>query len=818
MTTARHARQPCSDSLDDALPASTDWVLAYEGFDAGQEALREALCTLGNGYVATRGAAPESSADDVHYPGTYLAGGYDRLTTSIAGREVTNEDLVNIPNWLVLRYRIGRGRWLETRSLVEAHQELDLRRGVLTRRLRFRDRAGRLTRVTQRRFISMRDPHFAGLETTFVAENWSGPLTVRSGLDGGVVNGGVARYRALRGDHLEPPELEVIDRETVLLATRTRGSRVRVAEAARTRVCRDGSVIDGSRRRVVRDAGQIGDELRVELAEGVPLTVEKVVAIHTSRDNAAYEPAIDATETIRQAPGFDELLGRHVLAWARLWRRFDIRIAGPERAQVILRLHIFHLLQVVSENTVDLDVGVPARGLHGEAYRGHIFWDELFILPFLNVRLPVLSRALLSYRYRRLTAAREAAAEAGFRGAMYPWQSGSSGREESQTLHLNPRSGRWLPDNSHLQRHIAIAIAYNVWLYWETTGDLEFLRFRGAPMILEIARFLADLATYDRVKDRFEIRGVMGPDEYHDAYPNADTPGIDNNAYTNVMSTWVMQRAIGLIDLLPEHHGEELLEDLQLGPGELERWEHISRRMFVPFHDGVISQFEGYEKLRELDWDDYRRRYGDIQRLDRILEAEGDTPNRYRASKQADVLMLFYLLSSDELTALLDRLGYAFDPVRDPRRTIEYYLARTSNGSTLSRLVSAWVVARLDRERSWTFFLDALESDVGDTQGGSTAEGIHLGAMAGTVDFVQRGFTGLEMRDGVLRLDPRLPDEMPSLGMSLHYRGHRLEIEIDRQRLHVRARPGPAAPIDVVLCGTPTTLHAGDSVEVDVLV
>ena len=159
---------------------------------------------------------------------------------------------------------------------------------------------------------------------------------------------------------------------------------------------------------------------------------------------------------------------------------------------MILRLHIFHLLQTVSPNTVDMDAGVPARGLHGEAYRGHIFWDELFILPYLNFHFPEISRELLLYRYRRLGAARRLAREAGHRGAMYPWQSGSDGREESQVLHLNPRSGRWTPDNTALQRHVSLAIAYNVWRYWQTTEDRGVMAAHCTEMLVEIARFWAE--------------------------------------------------------------------------------------------------------------------------------------------------------------------------------------------------------------------------------------------------------------------------------------------------------------------------------------
>jgi alpha,alpha-trehalase len=427
----------------------------------------------------------------------------------------------------------------------------------------------------------------------------------------------------------------------------------------------------------------------------------------------------------------------------------------------------------------------------------------------------VLTRSLLEYRHRRLPEASRAAAEAGYQGAMYPWQSGSDGREESPTVHLNPKSGRWIPDHSHLQRHINIAIAYNLWQYWQVTRDVEFLRHHGAEMLVEIARFWASIATYDRARDRYEIRGVMGPDEYHDAYPGAPEPGLNNNAYTNLMTAWVLHRALDVLELLPEYHRQELWEESHLTREEIDGWEDVSRKVFVPFHDGIISQFEGYEELEEFDWEGYRNKYGDIQRLDRILEAEGDSTNRYKVSKQADVLMLFYVLSADELRQVFDRLGYPFDPPTDIPRNIEYYLERTSHGSTLSRVVHSWLLARTDRRRSWDLFLEAMESDIADIQGGTTPEGIHLGAMAGTVDLLQRGYGGLEARGDVLWLDPVLPEELSELELELRYRGHRLQVIATRDRLVVHSRPGISQPIRLGMHGEVVELAQGDTKNVN---
>jgi trehalose/maltose hydrolase-like predicted phosphorylase len=382
---------------------------------------------------------------------------------------------------------------------------------------------------------------------------------------------------------------------------------------------------------------------------------------------------------------------------------------------------------------------------------------------------------------------------------MFPWQSGSDGEEETPVLHFNPRSRRWIPDNSFRQRHVGSAIAYNVWQYFQVTHDVEFLQFHGAELILEVARFWASLAHYNEARGRYEIHGVMGPDEFHEGYPGVPPAGLKNNAYTNLMAVWVMLRALDLLDLLPDLRRAEFEARLGLSRDEPARWEDISRKMFVPFHgDGIISQFEGYEDLEELDWEAYRTRYGNIQRLDRILEAEGDSPNRYKLSKQADVLMLVYVFSAEELRGLFERLGYPFDHDQIPRN-VAYYDARSSHGSTLSRVVHAWVLARSDRERAMTYFAEALQSDVNDIQGGTTAEGVHLGAMASTVDLMQRVSTGIELTGDVLRLNPRLPEGLSRLDMRIRYREHTLDLRLTQDSLTVRGREAGPAPIQMAV-------------------
>lgn len=788
------------------------WVLRYEGFDPAAEGQRESLCTTGNGYWATRGAAPEVEQDAVHYPGTYLAGVYNRLVTHLADTEVEDESLVNAPNWLPFTFRIGDGEWFHPSSeqVLDYRQELDLRVGVLTRVVRLRDGEGRTTRVTTRRFTSQRDAHTAALETTFEPEDWSGTLTVLTALDGRVANRNVDEYTLLADTHLVQRVQRELDHETIVLESETTQSGITIALAARTRVFDARRARIAQQRRVVVSPGYVAHEFAIEVTQGEPTRVEKVVVVSNSRDRAIASPGYGVTTWIKRKPDIPQLLADHVSVWEDLWRDFTVEIDADARRRLALNLNTFHVLQTTAVADLDLDAGVPARGLHGEGYRGHIFWDEAFIYPILTLRRPDLSRALLAYRYRRLPEAVQAAHELGHDGAMFPWQSGIDGREETPTQLFNLRSEQWMPDNSRHQRHVGLAIAYSVWKYFEITADVSFLLNQGLELLVQISRFFVSLAEYDAEADRYDIDGVMGPDEFHDAYPGAEKPGLRNNTYTNVMTSWLLGRAIHAVERVRSRDFHPVWRRLNLRPDELERWDHLRTRLRVPFHaDGVISQFEGYEQLAEFDWEGYRERYGRIGRMDLILNAEGDSTNNYRLSKQADVLMLLYLFSADELLGMLADLGYVVD-ADTIGATVDFYTARSTHGSTLSNVVHSWVDARQDRVRSWQFLTEALYSDLHDIQGGTTREGIHLAAMAGSVDMIIRCYTGLEIRDDSLWFNPVLPKELSRARFRMIYRDQPIQVEVTGHELRLSLDESDADPVRVHVLDHTTVLHPGE--------
>ena len=913
----------------------SSWRLEYHGFDPEEERLREALTTVGNGYLGSRGAYVGTGIDDdVHYPATYLAGLFNNRGTDVAGRTVYNNDFVNIPNWARADIRVGDGQPLrpQTHAVTRWHHWTDLRDAITHHDIVFEDERGRRTRVETMRFVSMDQAHLACLRCTVTALNHTDPIVVESTLDGDVINYGVERYRKLESTHLEEARGERLG-EDLRLTTRTNESGITVTlqahhrVAGSTRATPDGATPAGTasvNRQVFYGPSAVGERFTLPGTDGGTRAAEDNGAAATAldssfqdsaaqnggagiahdssvqdsaaqnggggaaQDSSAQESAAQDGRSIPSAPSsrsipstpsipsvrsvasdrsipsahtpvvprhassgeptttgrsltidkvvwiatdrdwpieaepmpdlstldLDHLHRRHAQRWHELWRTADMQIDRDRFAQRAVRLHAYHLLVSASpDHYPRMDIGLPARGIHGEAYRGHIFWDEIFEAPFYNRTFPEVTRAHLMYRYRRLDAARQIAREEGYTGALYPWQSADSGGRESQQLHYNPVSGDWDPDLSKLQHHISIAIAHNIWEYHYSTADHEFMDRYGMEMLLEIARFWASIAQYDDSDGRYHIHHVMGPDEFHETYPGAEaTPeegGFTDNAYTNIMVAWLLDRVATEYHRMQPALRRDLAARIGFHEDELDRWSHIVGNLAVVMDEsGVLSQFDGYRNLAEIDWDHYRETYGNVRRMDRILKAEGDSPDNYQVSKQADVLMLWYILNPDEVVDVLGKMGYA---VGDPRALItanyDYYLPRTSHGSTLSYIVHGAVMTYMEGHEAeeWRWFMQSLASDIHDTQGGTTPEGIHCGVMAASLSIIVDEFAGVDVEPNTLYLEPDLPRDWEHIGFTLRFRGDVFSVSVYRDYVSVAceglsdvARGGDAsgAPVD----------------------
>jgi trehalose/maltose hydrolase-like predicted phosphorylase len=570
---------------------------------------------------------------------------------------------------------------------------------------------------------------------------------------------------------------------------RTSHSNIYIAQAERLRIYSRDSKIKPDIKIITREKKSIYQEFSLNVDKNRKYTVEKIVSVYKSDDEGVKNPVEAAVECAKRGD-FSGIFREHKKKWHDIWSTFDINIEGDVFSQEVLRLHIFHLLQVASGHSARNDWGIPARGLHGEAYRGHIFWDELFVLPLYDFNNPAVSRAVLMYRYRRLEEARKYARESGYNGAMFPWQSGSSGVEETQVIHLNPMSGTWGPDYSNIQRHISFAIAYNIWKYYERSGDFDFLKNYGAEMLLSIGQFISDLAEYNAGDGRYHIEGVMGPDEFHEKMPGSKKPGFRDNAYTNLLAVWTLLKAKKSLGMLGKSDSERLMKKIGLDDSQLNKWEDIIHKMNLVINkEGIVSQFDGYFGLKDINLNSCKSKYGNIGRMDRILKAEKKSPDAYKVAKQADFLMIFYLLSVSEVRDLFKTIGYKFDR-QMLKKNYKYYVQHTSHGSTLSYVVHCYlaIVLRLHKE-IWKWFMNVLRSDIYDTQGGTTPEGIHCGVMGGSINIVKRGFAGVKIIGENVSIDPDLPKQWKKLRFGFTCREKRFSLEIDHRNIAVKINP-----------------------------
>ncbi|WP_279482610.1 hypothetical protein [Aureimonas sp. SK2] len=779
--------------------------IVFDHYDPEDERRRESLLSLGNGVLHCRSSAPECPRGERHYPGSYRAGIYARLTGRVEGEDVAVDSLANLPDWLPLAFSIEGSETVlspDTAEILSYRQSLDMRSGLLTRTLSLRDEAGRETLIEEQRFVSMAAPHLAALRTRATPLNWSGTLEIRSGIGTDPVN-----ELAVTEGGYDPEAVRILraswpTEECLLVEAETLGTGVRVAVAARTWIAPGTRLVP-----IERQAG-FGHRATVAVSVGLAVTVEKIGAVYTGRDDAIGSPADAARESACRAPDFDRLRDDHERAWAQLWHRSDLRIDNDNLARAAA-LHAFHLLQTASPHGTAYDAGIPSRGWQ-EAYHGQIFWDETLSFPFLSLRFPEVARSALIHRARRLGAARMRAAERGATGALYPWRSGAAGFEETPAFQENPMSGRWHRDDTRLQFHVGSAVAYNVWQYYIATRDLDFMAGYGAEMLIEVARAWAALAEpHPEHAGRLTLRGIVGPDEFHTRYPDADEPGLADNVYTNVMAAWTLRRAAEVLDHLPACDRDAIRSKLRLADEEFDRWRDTASRLHLPRDaDGLFLPFEGFDRLEPFDLEAYEAGHPG-ERIDWSLEAQGLDVNAFQVLKQAQFAMLPYLFETAELVELLAGLGCSVS-AETIARTVEGDFERTSHDSSLSDLVYAGALLDTRPERAWEMFRDALHPDEKSGHSG-TEKGVHLGAMAATLDILQRMFLGLRPSEAGLRIDPAPPPSLGRIRAHVLFRFSSLRIELDGTRLAVSADPANRKAVPLIVEGSAQDLEPGAS-------
>jgi kojibiose phosphorylase len=496
-------------------------------------------------------------------------------------------------------------------------------------------------------------------------------------------------------------------------------------------------------------------EAKFDVVRGVTVSIEKLVTVFTSRESE--NPANCACDKLQELPSYVDLRNHHEQAWEKIWYHSDIVIEGSSQAQLVLRYNLFQLL--ISAPRHDDRVSIPAKTLSGFGYRGHIFWDtEFFILPFFIFTQPDIARNLLTYRYHTLSGARRKAKYYGYRGAMYAWESAATGDEVTPRW-VSPKNlyeediRIWCRDR---EIHISADISIAAWLYWQVTNDDEWMRDCGAEIILDTALFCSSRVYFDVKREHYSILDVIGPDEYHE--------NIDNNAFTNRMMQWHLEKALDVYEWLSQTFPEkatELEEKLQVTQKRRLRWQDIVENIFIPYDSqtGLIEQFEGFFQLQDVNLADYEPRTDSMLSILGIKEI-----NKRQIIKQPDVLMLLYLM---ERTTKTD---YGKEVLQ---KNWDYYAPRTdiTYGSSLGPAIHGLVAASLGKtgEAYENFRLAALV-DLENTRG-NAAEGIHAASCGSIWQAIIFGVAGIQFTKNGPVAKPNLPPTWKRLKFKLYWRG-----------------------------------------------
>jgi trehalose/maltose hydrolase-like predicted phosphorylase len=760
--------------LDFCPTADSRWLLVEEGFNLAREHEIESIFSVSNGYVGTRGSLAEGSP--LSAPATFIAGIFDiNLHGSIP-------QLASAPDWMRLLGKISGEEFnLEEVNSLKHCRLLDLRQGILWREWRFQDRNGRISRINGLRLASLADRHLLMQTVLFIPENYSDRLHLKAWIEQPASRPGEVALAPVPTTRSR----EISNNSSIKVVEWVTHTGICIAFATATRLCVEESESNERTIELKRTLDTEAWEVDVEL--GKQYRLDRLITVYTSRDLA--QPTSAAVQHLEKLldQGIRKVIGKHVQAWKVRWRSADVEIEGDSEVQRALRFACYHLISTA--NPEDERVSIGARALTGLAYKGHVFWDtEIFMLPFYIFTDPPSARALLMYRYHTLPAAREKARRYGYRGALYAWESANSGEETTPPYAIAADGKVMRILTGEQEHHISADIAYGVWQYWQASGDDNFLLEAGAEIMIETARFWASRGRREE-DGRYHIRKVIGPDEYHE--------DIEDDAYTNGMAQWNLERAVEMAHLLAKRWPErwkEVAEELSITEEEICTWAEIARQVYLDCHPqtGVIEQFQGYFLLEDIDLKHYTPR---TLPIDVLLGRE--RTQQSRVIKQADVIMLIYLLW-DRFTPAVREANF------------HYYEPRTGHGSSLSPPIHACVAARLGhRELAMHYFRQAAEIDLANNMG-NAAGGVHAAALGGLWQAAILGFAGMHLAQDGLAFAPNCPPSWGALQFPVQWRGNYLRVLIEPATLKITVE-GVSPVMIAVGDGPPVEVPPGRS-------
>jgi alpha,alpha-trehalose phosphorylase len=748
-----------------------EWNIIERAFRPEFLAQVETMFALGNGYLGLRGCPEEGGPNAEN--GIFINGFYESWPIVYGedafGFAKTGQTICNVTDSKIIKLFVDdEPFWLPNALLLSYDRRLNMKDGTLDRNVLWETPAGKQVSITSRRLVSLVNRHVAAISYCVTLVNAQAFVVISSEMVANKPSGDGHRddprlAKVFPGRVLHPQTNCSRDRRLVLCHATERSHF--------TLTCATDHTIESScaysqKVSCTPDFGQVAFTIDAKPDCSIQLT--KYMVYHSSQTASVEELCGRAEWTMDRimAEGFSRLLASQEHHMADFWRRSDVRIKNisEHRAkrstveiQQATRFNLFHILQASARAE---QTGVPAKGLTGQAYEGHYFWDtEIYVLPFLTYTSPQIARNLLIFRYKMLPQARARARELGHRGAMFPWRTISG--EEASAYYAAGTA----------QYHINADIMYALRRYVRATGDDLFLQKFGAEMLVETARLWLDLGFYSEAKGgKFCINGVTGPDEYNAV--------VNNNAYTNLMARENLRYAAEVVDSLqmaePEAY-DELAHRTALEPSEVKAWMRAADSMYVP-HDeklNIILQDDNF--LDREPWD-----FGNTPRDHYPLLLFYHPLNIYRKQviKQADVVLAMFLL------------GDAF-PLETKRRNFDFYDPLTTGDSSLSSCVEAIIAAQVgDMDKAILYGMAALLMDLADV-GGNVKDGCHIASMGGTWMMLTYGFGGMRDDDGMLSFWPRrAPEENAILRFPLTYRSQLLEVEIGLDKVEYTLREG----------------------------
>ncbi len=742
-----------------------DWRWVERRYTPEFMAASETTFSVANGYLGMRGGFQEGRPSFLH--GTFVNGFYETWPIPYGekafGFAKTGQTMVNVPDGKIIRLYVDDEPFtLDRANLLKYERAIDMRRGTYERQVVWETPSGKQVAIRATRLVSFTERHVGAIRYEVTVLNAKAPLvivseivnhaaivdTTRSEQSGGL---GVA---APVGDD---PRLAKAFKEQVLVPERILNEGLRVLMGYRTRSsgmtlgCGMEHVVETectytSRSACPDQCGQV--VFSVDAEPGRPFRLFKYLTYHTSGTEAPSELRARSGRTLDRAVrhGFDPLLEDQRRFVEDFWRKSDIEVSGPSappRLQQCIRWNLFQLLQATGRVE---NAGVPAKGLTGQAYEGHYFWDmEVYVLPFLIYTNPRTARNLLTFRHGMLDRARERARELNQRGALFPWRTISG--EEASAYYAAGTA----------QYHINAAIAYALKKYVDVTDDQEFLREYGAEILVETARLWYDLGFFsDRTGGRFCIHSVTGPDEYSTV--------VNNNAYTNLMARENLWYAAEVVDGLRDRHPDAyaaLAHTCRLDAGESADWKRAADHMYVPYDERTKMNPQDDSFLEREVWD---IRNTPKDKFPLLLHYHPLVIYRQQVIKQADIVLAMFLLGN-EFT------------MEQKRRNFDYYDPLTTGDSSLSACIQSIVANELGYDEVAQKYLKyAVLMDLADV-GGNVRDGVHIASIGGTWMAIVYGLAGMRDYGGRLSFNPKR--FVQKLRFPLTFRGQRLEIDIE---------------------------------------